>query len=159
MSIDIEQRLEEMAPGIALDDFLPYLMNRIVNRMNQSLADDLKAIGHNVQAYRVLAILTARDGRSINELAVYSVTEQPTLSRIVERMARRGLVERRQGTADARRVQVFLTDDGRKAYNDILPLALKHYDRAMAGMGAADRKDLARLLHRLLDNVRASEFP
>lgn len=160
--MDIEtrpKRPEEMAPGLALDDFLPYLLNRITNRLNRNLVGNLKNIDQSLQSYRILAILTARDGRSINELAVYSVTEQPTLSRIVERMEAAGLVVRRQADRDKRVVHVHLTARGSDAYADILPLALEQYSRAVARLNSQEKDTLVALLHKVLDNIRASEFP
>lgn len=151
--------IEEIAPGIVLDDFLPYLLNRISNRLNQRLSDDLKTIDQTPQSYRVLSILTARDGRSINELSVYSMTEQPTLSKIVERMESSGLVERRQSDEDGRIVNVYLTKSGKAAYAKILPFALKHYNRAIEGLSSTDQEVMVTLLHRVLENVRRSAFP
>lgn len=152
-------KAEELAPGILLDDFLPYLLNRISNRLNQRMSDDLKKIGQTTQSYRVLSILTARDGRSINELSVYSMTEQPTLSKIVERMERSGLVERRQSDEDGRIVNVYLTKSGIAAYAKILPFALEHYNRAIEGLSSNDHEMVVSLLHRVLENVRRSAFP
>jgi len=158
--MDMDRNIsEEIAPGIVLDDFLPYLLNRISNRLNQRLADDLKKIGQTPQSYRVLAILTARDGRSINELSVYSMTEQSTLSKIVERMEQSGLVERRQDETDGRVVNVCLTKAGKAAYVKIWPYALKHYNRAIEGLSVDDHDAVRTILHRILDNVRRSAFP
>lgn len=149
----------EIAPGIRLDDFLPYLLNRIVNRLNRDLADDLKAIGMTVPQYRVLAVLVAGDGRSVNELAVYTITEQSTLSKILGRMQKAGLVERRSDPADRRVVKVYITAAGRQGIARALPIALKHYRRATAGLSEAEYGTLVKLLHGVLDQVRETPFP
>jgi len=149
----------EMAPGVRLDDFLPYLLNRIVNRLNMTLAEDLKAIGVTVPEYRVLAVLMARDGRSVNELSVYTVIEQSTLSKLLLRMDSSGLVARQSDASDGRVVNVYITDEGRAVFAKVLPLALEHYRTAIAGLDEAERASLVRTLHRVLDNVRVSPFP
>ena len=149
----------EIAPGIRLDDFLPYLLNRIVNRLNQNLAEDLKAIGVSLQHYRVLAVLVAGEGRTINELAVYTVTDQSTLSKLLDRMEAKGLVRRRPDSSDGRAVNIHLTARGRKAYAEILPLALNHYERAIKGLTKPERRALVDTLGHVLENVRQSPFP
>lgn len=149
----------EIAPGVRLDDFLPYLLNRIVNRLNMKLAEDLKAIGMTVPQYRVLAVLMAGDGRSVNELSVYTVTEQSTLSKLLLRMESSGLVRRQSNAADGRIVNVYITEDGRAAFARVLPPALEHYRTAIKGLDEAEFRALTATLHRVLDNVRISPFP
>jgi len=149
----------EMAPGVRLDDFLPYLLNRIANRLNMALAEDLKTIGVSVPEYRVLAVLAAKDGRTVNELSVYTVIEQSTLSKLLLRMHAAGLVERRGDASDGRVVNVYMTAAGRAAFAKVLPLALDHYRAAIDGLDDEERATLVRTLHRVLDNVRISPFP
>lgn len=148
-----------MAPGVPLDDFTPYLLNRIVNRINTNLGEALKSTGITVPLYRVLAVLIAGDGRSVNELAVYTVTEQSTLSKILARMETQGLVTRQANAEDGRVVEICITDAGRSAYAQVLPIALAHYEQAVAGLSPTERVDLVAMLHRVLDNVRCSPFP
>ncbi len=149
----------EMAPGVPLDDFAPYLLNRIVNRINANLSEALKKTGITVPIYRVLAVLIAGNGRNVNELAVYTVTEQSTLSKILARMESQGLVSRRPNRDDGRVVEIHITAAGRDAYERVLPIALSHHEQAMSGLSAPERESMVAVLHRVLDNVRHSPFP
>ena len=149
----------EAAPGVSLDDFLPYLINRISNRLNMDLAADMKSLGITIPYYRILSVLNAHDGRSIGELVVYSMTEQSTVSKLVGRMERNGLVERRQDPDDKRIVNIHLCDSGREALAKIRPLALTHFKRAIEGIEDKERETLIRTLHKILDNIRLSSFP
>lgn len=147
-----------LAKGVALDDFLPYLLNRIANRLNSDLAEELRGVGMTLADWRVLAVLKVRDGRSISELSVYTVIEQSTLSRIIDRMVRAGLVVRRPGDRDARRVMIFLTPRGRAAFRKALRIAFRHYEHAVAGLDEAELTRLIATLHRILENVRRSPY-
>lgn len=149
----------EIASGIPLDDFLPYLMNRIANRLNMALVEDLKRSGVALADYRVLAVLTARNPRTVNELAVYTVTEQSTLSKSLVRMEAAKLIERHGDSDDGRVVNVHITEAGRAAFARIVPFALRHYEQALNGFSAIERKALMHMLHRVLDNIRESRFP
>lgn len=66
---------------VGLNHFAPYLMNRIMGRYNESLREKLTRSGLSVAKMRALAVLSVVDGLMINELSVYSVIEQSTLSR------------------------------------------------------------------------------
>ena len=150
---------QSLVGDLSLDDFLPYLLNRISNRLNIDLAEDLREAGVTPQYWRVLATLHVAGGRSIGELSVYTITEQSTLSRTVDRMAQAGLVERRAPPEDARVAKVYLTAAGRETFDRILPVAIGHYRRAVAGLDEAEHRTLVDTLHKVLDNIRATPYP
>ncbi|MCP4330188.1 MAG: MarR family transcriptional regulator [Alphaproteobacteria bacterium] len=154
---DPDHRL--LADDLSLDDFLPYLLNRISNRLNTDLSEELRTIGVTLPYWRVLAVLHVKDGRSIGELSVYTITEQSTLSRIVDRMAQARLVERRQAPGDARIAEVFMTDAGRATFDRIMPIAMRHYRVAVDGLTEDEHRVLIEALHKVLATVRATEYP
>lgn len=136
-----------------LDQLPPYLMNRLVSRLNRNLADRLRAVGLSFAMWRVLAVLAARDGRSIMELSDFTAIPHSTLSRLIDRMARAGHVRRRAAADDARLVRIELCDDGRAAYERALPLAVAESEAALAGFTAEEHALVARLLGRMLANM------
>ena len=117
-----------------LDEFLPYLMNRVAGRLNQELAARLRPRRLTFQHWRVLLVLAGRDGRNMTELADGTAIPQSTLSRLIDRMQRAGLVTRRGATGDSRVVEVALTPAGRDAFAAILPVAQGVYRDAVRGI-------------------------
>lgn len=135
-----------------LDDLLPYLMNRLVAQLNQNLAEDLRGRGFTFQDWRVLAVLAAHEGASLTELAEATVIPQPSVSRLIANLARRGYVERRNGKRDSRVVHLFLTAAGKKAYKKMMPLAVGEYRAAMKGFTAKENDQLRGALLRMMKN-------
>jgi DNA-binding MarR family transcriptional regulator len=66
-------------------------------------------------ATSVLALLRDSGPRRITDLAAAEAVAQPTMTTLVGRLERQGLVERRPDPSDARAVLVALTDRGREA--------------------------------------------
>jgi DNA-binding MarR family transcriptional regulator len=137
----------------------PYLMNRIVNRLNRRLADDLGAVGLTFRHWRVLAFLATNRQRTIADLAEYTVTPHSTLSRFLDRMAGAGLVQRSGAADDQRAVLLSLAPKGRRLYEGILPLALDINRLLLRGFSDRDRQALGRLLARMRDNVGLDARP
>ena len=79
--------------------------------------------------------------------------------RVAARMEQAGLVVRKPSETDGRIVNVYITDAGKKAYEKILPLAMKHYRQAIEGVRVREQKDLINSLHQVLENIRRSPFP
>jgi DNA-binding MarR family transcriptional regulator len=147
-----ELNLAGRAP--TLDDLVPYLMNRIVSRLNQNLAEKLRSRRLTFQHWRVLAALYRSDGQTLTQLVDWTVIPQSTLSRLVDRMAGARLVERKPARrADSRFVEVWLTAKGREVYEAIVPLALAEHEAALAGLSAEEIAVLARMLRRVMKNL------
>ncbi len=79
---------------IGLNQFAPYLMNRVIARWNANLADDLKALDITTAKMRALAILSITPSVTINELSVFAVTEQSTMSRTLDSLEEQGFIRR-----------------------------------------------------------------
>src|SRR5919197_3141058 len=66
-------------------------------------------------ATSVLALLRDTGARRVTDLAAAEAVAQPTMTTLVGRLERQGLVTRGPDPSDARAVLVALTDDGREA--------------------------------------------
>jgi len=143
----------ELTAGTPLEDYLPYQLFRIVNRLTLNLKNDLRPAKMTLSRWRILSVLTASDGRSMGELAAYMVIEQPALSRVVDQLVRDDLVTRRPANDDNRVVRVYLTVAGRTKFREIRPLELRHYARAIKGFEPAQLENLNELLSRLWENL------
>ena len=72
-----------------------------------------------------------------------------TMTNRVDRMATKGLVQRRPDPADGRGVQVVLTDQGRSRVDGALGDLLEDERRILSGLTVPDRRALADALRRL----------
>lgn len=141
------------------NSFVPYLLNRVTSLLNVDFQDALRARRLTIGQWRVLAFLTERDGLPVSDLAEFTVTDQTTLSRMIARMERRGLVKRRPRPGDNRYVEVYITAGGRALFAEILPIALDLRDRATAGIKAREMERLLITLNRILDNLTDGATP
>jgi DNA-binding MarR family transcriptional regulator len=154
MAPESHRELTIRARAPTLDDLVPYLMNRIVSRLNQNLAEKLRARRLTFQHWRVLAALYRSDGQTLSQLVEWTVIPQSTLSRLVDRMAGARLVVRKPARrADSRFIEVWLTDKGREVYEEIVPLALGEHTAALDGLSAEEVAALAATLRRVMDNL------
>ncbi|WP_349580832.1 MarR family transcriptional regulator [Sulfitobacter sp. NFXS29] len=143
---------------MGLDNFAPYLMNRIMGRYNAALSAEMAALGLTTPQMRSLAVLSVTDGILIRELAVYAVVQQSTLSRALDALVRDGLVRRETDAADSRATRVYLTDKGQEAYARLWPHMAEAYDAMFKGIGAAEKEAFVATLRTMLRNIRKHDF-
>jgi len=138
-----------------LDSYLPYLLNRAGSRIATSFSERVRPLGATLQEWRVLAALREKDGRRMGDLSETTSIEVSTLTRLVDTMEKRGLVDRRRDGEDARAVLLHVTPAGRRLTRRILPIA-EHYEKAaLAGFNAAEADKLRAALRRLYANMEA----
>ncbi len=143
---------------IGLENFPPYLMNRIMGRYNASLRDEMAALGLTTPQMRALAVLAVHDGLLSRDLAVYAVVEQSTLSRALDALEKAGLITRRPDDSDNRATRVNLTRGGRQTYARLWPDMAASYAQMFKGIPEAEREAFTRTLQTILRNVRKHDF-
>lgn len=141
-----------------LDDFAPYLMNRIMGRYNESLRQKMTSLDLTTPKMRALAVLSALDGIFINELAVYAVVEQSTLSRALEQLNSDGLIKREIDIIDTRATRVYLTRLGADAFRSLWPDMLNSYNEMFNEIDDAEKSQFIITLQKILKNIRKHEF-
>ena len=149
---------EPSLAAIGLDAFAPYLINRISARYNADMAAILKEHGLTTPQMRALAVLRVHPGLTVNELAVYAVMEQSTMSRTLDAMEVAGLVERRARADDGRVREVALTGAGTAAFEAVWPLMREQERRMFEGVDEPARAALMDTLSAVLRNIRHHQF-
>ncbi len=143
---------------IGLQQFAPYLMNRIMGRYNASLREDLAKLGLTTPKMRALAVLSVIDNLAISRLAVYAITEQSTLSRALDALEADGLVRRTADPEDSRATRISITESGRAAFETLWPTMRHSYNHMFAGIDATEHAAFVATLQKILLNVRKHEF-
>lgn len=147
-------RLGEMG----LENFAPYLMNRIIGRYNAALSSEMTTLGLTTPQMRSLAVLSVMDGILIRELAVYAVVQQSTLSRALDTLNSNGMIRRETDGKDSRATRVFLTDAGREAYERLWPHMSQASDAMFKGIDDAEKRAFVGTLQSVLRNIRKHDF-
>lgn len=143
---------------IGLEQFAPYLMNRIMGRYNATLRDDFRRQHRTIPQVRTLAVLSVTDGVTVGDLSVYTVIEQSTLSRTLDALESHGLVRREPGETDSRVRKVFMTDEGRAEFNRAWPAMHEAFEQMFEGITDSEYSALVATLQKMLKNIRKHDI-
>ena len=103
-------------------------------------------------------VMVRPDGVTVNDLSVYTVIEQSTLSRTLDTLEGQGLVRREQGVTDSRIRHVFLTDDGRALFTRAWPAMHDAFEAMFDGVDDAEYAALIAILQKMLKNIRKHDI-
>jgi len=141
-------------PGLDLDDYLPYLVNRVGRAAVEIMAADvLAAEDLTIDMWRVLAALAHDGAQRQVDLSARTSIEASSLSRVAARLEGMGLVARQRSKTSSREVMVALSPKGSALVARIIPVALKLEDAAIQGIPAKEVHVLKRTLRLAFDNL------
>lgn len=137
----------------SISDTISYLMSK-VGRAHRGFAGTLLAdYGLHVGQEVLLMHLWERDGRSQSELVDLMAVEPPTLTRMLNRLAKSGLLERRRDPDDARVWRIYLTEAGWALEEPIRRLWRELESRTVADLSFEEQVLLKRLLMQVQKNL------
>jgi len=128
------------------DDYLPYLVARASHVILRDFHALLQPARMRVPEWRVLGTLSGGGAFTVGALARATLFKQPTLSRVLDRLERRGLVRRAAGAMDLRQSLVALTAKGRRRIRPVVARARRREKSVLRKHRSGDVRALKRLL-------------
>ncbi len=138
-----------MAEKEFVDSYLPYLLARASFSISSEFHAQVEAAGFTVSEWRILASLSGVKQRTVGELADIVLAKQPTVTKMVLRMADQGLVMRTPCTQDKRQAWVSLTLKGKKRVTPLLKKAAVHEKSVLSELGEQQSHELKSILQQL----------
>jgi DNA-binding MarR family transcriptional regulator len=138
-----------MAEKEFVDSYLPYLLARASFSISSEFHAQVEAAGFTVSEWRILASLSGVKQRTVGELADIVLAKQPTVTKMVLRMADQGLVMRTACTQDKRQAWVSLTLKGKKRITPLLKKAAVHEKSVLSELGEQQSHELKSILQKL----------
>jgi len=141
-----------------LSEFIPHLVRRMSAHLSKSLAEALKPFGQTPNTWRILLHLVSHGSCTLTELCGYTLLDQSTSSRTVDKVEAEGLVRRVRQNKDGRTILIEITDHGRDVYKTIFPIAMAQGDWALSRISQDELNQFRSTLKSILDTIRISPY-
>jgi DNA-binding MarR family transcriptional regulator len=121
---------------------------RTTDMLSRGLVRILKTGDLSANQYNVLRILRGSpNGLPCGEIANRMITRDPDITRLLDRLEKRGLIVRRRETADRRMVMARITSDGLKLLGRLDRPVEETHRKQLGHLGQERLRALAKLLH------------
>lgn len=136
---------------LVLEDFLPYRLSVLSNRVSRAIAARYaRAFDLTIPEWRVIAVVGRTAGLTAKQVAEATEMDKVAVSRAVARLVRAGRLAADSDAADARRQRLRLTRAGAELHARIAPIALECERKLLDALDPRERATLDQLLDRLL---------
>jgi DNA-binding MarR family transcriptional regulator len=130
-----------------------YALAKVCKAHRGNVGEHLAELRLHVGQEMVLIELFEQDGLRGGELAERLGVEPPTVTKMLRRLEKCGLVERRRDPRDARSFRVYLTGEGRSLEEPLTRCWERVEETTFAGMSVGERRTFRRLLAKVRANI------
>jgi homoprotocatechuate degradation regulator HpaR len=128
---------------------LPMTLLQTREAVMKKFIPTLKEYNLTPQQWRVIRALEHESGLDISTLAERCHLLMPSLSRIINHLAKENIIERQVSDSDQRRSKILLTAQGLELFSKVAPKSVERYIEIEEKYGARKLE----LLYELLDDL------
>ncbi len=141
-------------PKEDLSHYLSFLLASANRHMRIGFANSVDDVDFSEEHWRILQVLSDEQGRSMGELAERVLMNGPALTKNIDKLVSRGLVQRAADAVDSRKVLVFISDRGLKAVAKLKRRVDAHRASIEEALGPRKATQLKKLLETLIEHSR-----
>ena len=141
---------------IDLDDFLIYQIYgsaRLLRFQLQKLLDENEPNFTPEQAF-LLYKLYMNDGQSQRQLADKNLNDYPNITRLIDKLEKKGYVRREVDENDRRMFKVYMSEEGKSRFNSFIPLIMHQRGKLLENISSDEEKIVKDVLKRIEQNVQ-----
>jgi DNA-binding MarR family transcriptional regulator len=123
-----------------------FLLGMLCRAQRGKMSEALTAIGLYAGQEMFLWQLWRQDGLTQSQMVERMCVQPPTVSKMLDRLERAGLVERRSDAEDSRLLRVYLTEQGHRSQRAVRDIWTNLEQQITEGLSVEERIVLRRLL-------------
>lgn len=137
-----------------------YLIHEVARLMKRRFDEEARVHGITLPQWRTLAQIAIHEGITQRALAEAIDTDPMTISGVLDRLEKRGLIDRYPDPTDSRAKLARLTPVGTEVFNSAKRVGLAMYESALEGITPSEREIVISALARMRTNLigQAAEF-
>lgn len=138
----------------SLSNSLGFLVYVADLKMKNLLQRRIKPFGLGTEQWAILSQLCEQDGINQRELAAKTYKDQASLTRILDKLAKKGCIERVGCPDDRRAFLIYITEKGRALRDELIPYDRAALDEAEKVLTGEEVKVIKHLLRKLAIGIK-----
>lgn len=130
----------------SINEYLAHLLVQANRQVNRQLSLE----GVSLEQWRALKVISEQAGLTMRELARSLAQNNPTLTKIIDKMVSEALVYRLPDQEDRRKVRLFISDKGRSVLQQQDERVADHQGKMEDVYGSAQTQQLKAMLELLI---------
>ena len=139
-----------------LNDTLLYTLDKCFRTYNQFSQRNVRKAGYDITIDQWLILKSVAENPDItqNDIAKIVFKDNASITRIIQLLVNAGYLKRDTHTADRRRVNLTLTESGKKITIDVNEIAKQNRAEALKDVDQQSIEEMKTLLHKIIGNCQ-----
>lgn len=152
----LQEEIRQSRPFVSREEEAFLNLQRTANALLQSITRSLKSFDLTPTQYNVLRILRGSHPETLTcgDIGDRMVTPDPDVTRLLDRLEKRGLVERARDTIDRRVVRAGITEEGLTLLSQLDSPVPDWLDALLGHLAEEELETLTRLLEKARRQAR-----
>ena len=140
---------------ISAKEALGHFMGRTTRAMSRMLQNNFINAGYDItiEQWVIIVNLNRKDGQFQQQLADNTYKNKTSVTRMINSLQKKNIVERLSDPKDLRQKRIYLTDNGRQLFKNLAPLARKVQEEATQGIEPDEMESCKNILLKIYGNI------
>ena len=141
--------------NISAKEALGHFMGRTTRAMSRMLQNNFINAGYDItiEQWVIIVNLNRKDGQFQQQLANNTYKNKTSVTRMINSLQKKNIVERLSDPKDLRQKRIYLTDNGRQLFKNLAPLARKVQEEATQGIEPDEMESCKNILLKIYGNI------
>lgn len=136
-----------------LDDSLDFKVVKLGNKVKFRIGRQLRHLNITSEQLGILARLWEQDGLNQKELAQKNLKDQANVTRILDKLVKKELVQRVTAFDDRRSYLIYLTDLGKQLFQATNPIVNQVKEKLTNGLTEQEIQAFSTIIDKMLKNL------
>lgn len=129
-----------------------YTLNRLVVKIKKNMSKQIKAYDVTLEQWSLLTRLWKNDGISQTQLAVRANKDLPTVTRSLDKLIKKGLIEKKDNPNDSRAYLIYLTENGKSLEEPLDSIAKEVENKILQSLAPSDIVIFQKIINNISNN-------
>jgi MarR family transcriptional regulator, transcriptional regulator for hemolysin len=137
-----------------LDEVIFYTLEKSIKVYRKFAQNQILKNGYDITIDQWLVLKTLQENKHLsqNQIAELVFKDFASITRIIELLVKKNYIHRKINTADRRKFELEISDEGNKIIENIYPIILENRKQALTGLATEELIDLKTQLEKLITN-------
>lgn len=139
---------------IKLEEVYVFWLDKTIKRIRQYTQQvfEQKGFKLTIDQWVILKRIADDEGCSQKEIAEKTYKDPASITRIIDALSKKGLVERRPQPTDRRRYDMYLTSEGNALYHQMIDSVIEIRKKPLENISESELQQLKSILDRMYDS-------
>ncbi|CFX93037.1 MarR-type HTH domain [Syntrophomonas zehnderi OL-4] len=138
---------------VDLTNYLGFSLRVAMKKIDKNLSQQLEVYGVSIPQSFILFSLLEQDGATLKEVGNKTLIDSSSMTVLVDKLEKDGLVERKLDSQDRRAIRVFITEKGRDIAEKVSKIGIKFNSQLYDLLGEGNQKEFIHGINNIVNGL------